>query len=141
MRRGGVAFRRACVLAGRTQWRRSRETAGNLIELSFTSAFKRVERAMKVERKEFIAVIGGPDAVMAMDDKARAEALENYLAKKLDAQVDAQASAPTAAELEEKIETRSFGRGVGSLFAVGGSTSLEQAAKKLKDFFAACSKT
>ena len=77
---------------------------------------------MKIERKKVIAAIGGADAVMAMDDEARAEALENYLAKELDAQVDAQASAPTVAELEEKIETRTFRRGVGSLFAVGGST-------------------
>ena len=64
---------------------------------------------MKIERKKVIAAIGGPDAVLAMDDEARAEALENYLAKELDAQVDiqvdAQASAPTVAELEEKIET------------------------------------
>ena len=81
---------------------------------------------MKIERKKVIAAIGGPDAVLAMDDEARAEALENYLAKELDAQVDiqvdAQASAPTVAELEEKIETRTFRRGVGSLFAVGGLT-------------------
>ena len=88
--------------------------------------FERMEGAMKIERKKVIAAIGGPNAIMAMDDEARAEALENYLAKELDAQVDiqvdAQASAPTIAELEEKIETRSFRRGVGSLFAVGGST-------------------
>ena len=79
---------------------------------------------MKIEREKVIAAIGGPNAVMAMDDEARAEALENYLAKELDAQVDAQASAPTVAELEAKIETRTFRLGVGSLFAVGGSTPL-----------------
>ena len=48
--------------------------------------FERMEGAMKIERKKVIAAIGGPDAVMAMDDEARAEALENYLAKELDAQ-------------------------------------------------------
>jgi hypothetical protein len=38
MRHGGAALRRACVLAGRSQWR-SCETAGNLIELRFRLRF------------------------------------------------------------------------------------------------------
>ncbi len=74
---------------------------------------------MRIERREVIDAIGGAAAVEALDDEARAEALENYLAKALDAQTAEQA--PTTAELEEQIEYRTFRRGVGALFAVGGA--------------------
>ena len=74
---------------------------------------------MKIERDKAIAAIGGFKAIQEMDSEAKAEALEIYLSKRLDAEVTAKG--PTVAELEEKIETRTFRRGVGSLFVVGGS--------------------
>jgi hypothetical protein len=75
---------------------------------------------MKIERQKAISAIGGQKALEALDDEARAEALESYLAKELDA--TPMAMAPTVAELDEQIELRSFRRGVGSLFSVGAST-------------------
>ncbi len=75
---------------------------------------------MKIERDKAIAAIGGSKAVQKMDSEAKAEALEIYLSNQLDAEVTAKG--PTVAELAEQIETRTFRRGVGKLFAVGGST-------------------
>jgi hypothetical protein len=53
---------------------------------------------LTIEREKAIAAIGGPKAIEKMDDEARAEALD------------------------QQIETRTFRRGVGSLFCVGGAT-------------------
>ncbi len=74
---------------------------------------------MKLERREVIEAIGGAAAIEAMDDEARAEALESYMARALDAR--AAEEAPTVAELEAQIEYRTFRRGVGTLFAIGGA--------------------
>lgn len=75
---------------------------------------------MQIEREKIIAAIGGAKSVEAMDHEARAEALEDYLMKELDG--TPAAKAPTVADLENRIETRTFRLGVGSLFALGGST-------------------
>lgn len=75
---------------------------------------------MHIDREKIVAAIGGTKTVEAMDDEARAEALENYLAQELDERP--LAKAPTVSDLENEIETRTFRRGVGSLFAVGGTS-------------------
>ena len=81
---------------------------------------------MELDRQKVINALGGPDAVEAMNSEARAEALEGFLSDQLDASVAARFGAPakasTVAELESQIEGRAFRRGVGTLFAVGGTT-------------------
>jgi len=78
-----------------------------------------------IDRRAFIAGIGGAAAVAAMDSEAKADALEEYLDDQLETAVAAKQPEtakkfPTVAELDAQIETRTFRRGVGSLFA-GGS--------------------
>jgi hypothetical protein len=99
---------------------------------------------MAIDRRAFIASLGGAAAVTAMSHEARADALEDYMSSLLDAQVAAnQASTkyPTTAELEAQIENRSYRRGVGALFTsgAGGGTvkRLEPMPAKptLLDFF------
>jgi len=81
---------------------------------------------MQIERHKVIDVLGGPAAVQQMNSEARAEALEEYVSKELDATMAAEmgvpSRAPTVAELQAEIGTRAFRRGVGSLFAVGAAT-------------------
>lgn len=69
-----------------------------------------------IDKEKVIAALGGEKAVAAMDDEGRAEALEQCLSDALDAR-----QPPTVQQLEDEIETRAFRRGVGRLFAVGGS--------------------
>jgi hypothetical protein len=76
---------------------------------------------MEIDRRAFIASLGGAAAVAAMDHDARADALEDYLAEELDRQVTAnqeggQQKYPTVAELEAQITERSYRRGAGGLF-------------------------
>src|SRR6186997_23045 len=80
---------------------------------------------MEVDRRAFIASLGGVAAVNLMDHEAKAEALEHYMEEQLDEMVAAQQSAqgsgqpekfPTVAEIEAQIETRPFRRGTGSVF-------------------------
>jgi hypothetical protein len=72
-----------------------------------------------IDRRAFIAFLGGSAAVAGMSAEARADALEHYLAANLTqagtAPVGgAAARAPTVAELDAQIPTRSFRRGVGN---------------------------
>ncbi|MDT8397510.1 MAG: hypothetical protein RQ899_02720 [Pseudomonadales bacterium] len=77
-----------------------------------------------IDRRAFIASLGGAAAVSLMGHEARADALEAYLEDRLYAQVEGQtdgngsgaARFPTAAELQAEIPTRSYRRGVGGLF-------------------------
>ena len=76
---------------------------------------------MEVDRRAFIASIGGAAVVATMDHEAKAEALEHYMEEQLDAQVAAQPGGqpekfPTVAEIEAQIETRPYRRGAGSVF-------------------------
>jgi hypothetical protein len=78
---------------------------------------------MQIDRRAFIASLGGAAAVSLMDHEARADALEHYMLERLEDAVAArqQASAggdryPTVAEVEAQIETRNYRRGAGSLF-------------------------
>src|SRR5687768_13683031 len=76
---------------------------------------------MEIDRRAFIAGLGGAATVNLMTDEAKADALEEFMMRELDTAVaQAQASGqpasfPTVAELEAQIETRSFRRGVGNL--------------------------
>jgi hypothetical protein len=80
---------------------------------------------LEIDRRAFIASLGGAAAVAAMDHEARADALEHYAEETLDGLVaqnqgGAQERFPTVAELEAQVSTRPTRRGVGSLFVAGG---------------------
>src|SRR3954462_12145952 len=73
--------------------------------------------AMEVDRRAFIASLGGVAAVNPMDHEAKAEALEHYMEDKLDEMVAAQQEKtfPTVAEIEAQITTRPSRRAPGSV--------------------------
>src|SRR5215467_3484697 len=100
---------------------------------------------MQIDRRRFIASLGGVAAVGVMQPEARADALEEYLQAQLQ---EAPATAPaqenrkrfpTVAELAARIETRPFRRGVGNLFIAdeGNVARLQPLSPKptLMDFF------
>jgi hypothetical protein len=74
---------------------------------------------MMQDRNEIIEAMGGDAMVEKMDHEQRAEALEEYLIKQLHARTTG--VPPTTAKLNDDIDKRAFRRGVGTLFAVGGS--------------------
>ena len=99
---------------------------------------------MEIDRRAFIAGLGGAAAVAAMDHEAKADALEHYMEEHLDQAVAAQSQDqpekfPTVAEIEAQIETRPFRRGAGSVFTSsrGNVKILEKMPDKptLHDFF------
>jgi hypothetical protein len=74
---------------------------------------------MEIDRRAFLASLGGATAVAMMSHEARADALEHYLESELDTAVAAQQEEgkyPTVAELEAQIESRPYRRGVGGIF-------------------------
>jgi hypothetical protein len=76
---------------------------------------------MQIDRRHFIASLGGASAVRLMGPEARAEALEAYMMEQLNAPQTQTAEAPArkfpkAADIEAQIETRHYRRGVGNLF-------------------------
>ncbi len=74
---------------------------------------------MEIDRRLFLASLGGAAAVARMDAEARAEALEDYMSQQLDdtpAAASTNQKFPTAAELQAQIETRPYRRGAGNLF-------------------------
>jgi hypothetical protein len=83
----------------------------------------------EIDRRAFIASLGGPAVVAAMSHEARADALEHFAESKLEEMVAAnqagsgiqgqQEKFPTVAEIQAQIETRSTRRGAGSLFVAG----------------------
>lgn len=81
-------------------------------------------RAMiEIDRRHFIASIGGTAALGLLSHEAKADKLEEYLSERLMvAQLDSSEAAgrrtrfPTAAEIEAEIPTRHYRRGVGRLF-------------------------
>ena len=82
---------------------------------------------MEIDRRAFFASLGGAAAISAMDSEAKADALEEYMSEQLDngtAAADAYQPRtkkfPTVAELDAEIDTRTYRRGVGTLFANGG---------------------
>lgn len=76
---------------------------------------------INIDRREFIASLGGAAAVSLMSHEARADALEHHLEERLYAAAEgsdgggAGNAFPTVAELEAQIPTRSYRRGVGTL--------------------------
>jgi hypothetical protein len=74
---------------------------------------------MDIDRSAVIASLGGETAVKEMSHEARAEALEDYLAARLQAAVTAQKSNkpyPSVADHENRVDRRGYRRGVGRLF-------------------------
>ena len=69
---------------------------------------------MRIDRRDFIASIGGAAAVGLMSHEAKAEALETYMSERLEAAQENQF--PSAADVEGRIVTRHYRRGVGGLF-------------------------
>ena len=96
---------------------------------------------MEFDRRAFFASLGGAAPVALMDSEAKADALEHYMMVQLDDAAKAQASGkkfPTAAEIESQIDTRTYRRGAGNLFASTGKVKkLEPmpANPTLLDFF------
>jgi hypothetical protein len=78
---------------------------------------------LEIDRRAFIASLGGVAAVGAMSHEDRADALEEYMTEELDKrlghQFEQQQVYPTVAQLEAQIETRNYRRGVGNLFRAG----------------------
>jgi hypothetical protein len=113
---------------------------------------------LAIDRRAFIAGLGGTAAVGLMSHEARADALEEALLAQLDAgqraggakpataaakpAAAATADFPTVAEIEAQITTRPYRRGAGGLFYNNGpSGKVERlapmpAAPTLQDFFA-----
>lgn len=75
---------------------------------------------IELDRRDFIASLGGAAAVGLMSHEARADALEDALNERLElAQAGAGSGGgdfPTAAEIEAQIPTRSYRRGTGTSF-------------------------
>ncbi len=74
---------------------------------------------MEVDRKELIESLGGEAAVKRMDHEARADALEEFLAARLETVLAARKPGktyPTVAEHEARVDKRGYRRGVGRLF-------------------------
>src|SRR5689334_11538244 len=93
---------------------------------------------MEIDRRLFIASLGGVSAAATMGHEARAEALEHYMSDLLDAD-DEKPKFPTAAEVEAQVDTRAYRRGAGGLFvATSGNVSRlapMPAKPTLMDFF------
>ncbi len=74
-----------------------------------------------IDRRHFIAFLGGSTAVAALSAEAKADAIEHYLAANVTGAAAPAATgprrAPTVAELEAQIPTRTYRRGAGKLFA------------------------
>jgi hypothetical protein len=102
----------------------------------------------EIDRRAFIASLGGTAVVAAMSHEARADALEHWAETRLE-ELAAQNQAalagqpekfPTVAEIQAEIATRPTRRGAGSLFVAGRGQNvkiLERLPEKptLLDFF------
>ena len=73
---------------------------------------------MKIDRRLFIASLGGAAAVAEMGAEAKADAIEDYMIEELGA--DETKKFPTVAEIDAQITTRPHRRGAGSLFVASG---------------------
>ena len=74
---------------------------------------------MDIDRRAFIASLGGLAIVEAMDSETKAEALEHYMVEKLDADATS-AFAPAGEQIVPSPPEATVRRGVGSLFAPQG---------------------
>jgi len=95
-----------------------------------------------IDRRAFIAGLGGATAVGLMSHEARADALEAALLAQAAAVARAPESFPSVADLEAQIPTRAWRRGLGGLFynnQPGGTVPLLEklpARPTLVDYFA-----
>ena len=95
---------------------------------------------MEIDKRLFLEDLGGADAVRRLDPEARADAVEDFLAKQLKTiGIPADGHYPTVAEVEQRIETRPFRQGSGFLF-VSNSSNVKRLAPMpanptLADFF------
>src|ERR1043166_6148581 len=73
---------------------------------------------IQLDRRHFIASLGGAAAIKLMSAEAKAEALESYMMQHRNkpAAPAQKPKFPKAADIEAQIETRSYRRGVGNLF-------------------------
>ena len=78
---------------------------------------------IEINRRAFIASLGGAAAVSLMSHEAKADAIEHYMEERLYAQAPGNGSGgsgtsgfSTAAEVHEAITTRHYRRGVGKMF-------------------------
>lgn len=101
---------------------------------------------LNIDRREFIAALGGVAAVNLMSHEARADAIEHHLEQKLHAQAEAKATGgsggdfPTAAQVASQVTTRSTRRGAGGLFVTNNNEKVVilpdlPAKPTLEDFF------
>jgi hypothetical protein len=101
---------------------------------------------MEIDRRVFLASLGGAAAVAAMSHEAKADALEEYLMQQLDDSGRNHVSGggggkafPKVADLAAQTETRPYRRGAGNLFtAPRGNVKMLQpmpARPTLVDFF------
>ena len=99
---------------------------------------------MEIDRRAFMATLGGTTGVALMSDEAKADALEEFMSARLNETVAMQQTPaaqqfPSAAELASQIETRPTRRGVGNLFIArtGNVKRLDPMPKapRLVDFF------
>jgi hypothetical protein len=110
-----------------------------------------------IDRRTFIASLGGAAVVKLMSHEDRADALEDYCIEQLDLansprklsdeelelewqQQQQQQRFPTVAELEAQIDTRNRRRGVGNIFVGSGTGNVRKleplpAKPTLEDFF------
>jgi hypothetical protein len=83
-----------------------------------TASIECKEESVDIDRKEIIESLGGEAAVKRMDHEARADALEDFLAERLEAVQAARRPGqtyPTVADHEARIDQRGYRRGVGRL--------------------------
>jgi len=98
---------------------------------------------MELDRRAFIASLGGASAVNLLDHEARADALEEYMMRELGEAAQQGGPGrphPTVAQLDAEIVTRDYRRGVGRLFAAPGDGNVSRLepmprSPKLVDFF------
>jgi hypothetical protein len=81
-----------------------------------------VSEPLNLERDALLASLGGEEAAEKLDSEAKADALEHHMMMLMQVAPDdlsgsgAEESYPTAEEIEARIETRHWRRGVGNLF-------------------------
>ena len=99
---------------------------------------------MEIDRRAFIASLGGPTAIALMTPDQKADALEHYMEEQLNAALQSQAQPrfPTMADIEaQNLDlARRARRGAGGLFVPGSNGQLKRLEKMpdkptLLDFF------
>jgi hypothetical protein len=119
-----------------------------MVEQLIHGHVREMPMSFEIDRRAFIASLGGAAAVSLMDSEAKADALEHYSEHMLDdlvaqnqvgATQGGQEKFPTVAEIEAQIDQRTYRRGAGNLFASsrGNVRKLEKMPEKptLVDFF------